>query len=58
MGLICVIVFSFSPTYPCRRNFARSYLIVYVIALIVTIILIAAGFSLTGILAQYGYRYY
>ena len=45
LGLICILVFSFSSTYPCRRNYARSYLILLVISLIVVGIMLATGFD-------------
>ena len=45
IGLICILVFSFSSTYPCRRNYARSYLIILVICLIAVVIMLATGFD-------------
>lgn len=45
IGLICILVFSFSSTYPCRRNYARSYLIIFIICFIAAVILLATGFD-------------
>ena len=58
IGFIMALVFSFSSEYPCRRNYARSVLIGFVIALVIGLIVyFAAGASLS-IFNRNGYRYY
>lgn len=46
VGFICLIVFSLSDSNINRRNFARSYWCVYVIAIILVIVALSAGVSL------------
>ncbi len=60
VGLICAIVFAFSSTYPCRKNYARSFLIGIIITIVVSIILtLVAGDWYRQILYNYSnYRYY
>lgn len=41
VGIICVIVFSFSNTNICRRNFARSYFCIWIIGLIISVLYLA-----------------
>ena len=51
VGLICVLVFSFSSTYPCRRNYARFILICYIIFIIIGIIYsVTEGVSIMNII--------
>lgn len=62
VGLICILVFSFSSTYPCRRNYARSALIGIVIAVaLVLIYSLATGVSIMNLynnIRYFNYRYY
>ena len=60
VGLICAIVFAFSSTYPCRKNYARSFLIVIIITIVVSVVLsLVAGDWYRNILYNYAnYRYY
>ena len=58
VGLICVLIFAFSPDYPCRRNYARSFLIMLVIALVIVGIAVAMGVNFAAILRNSGYGYY
>lgn len=46
VGFICVLVFSFSNTNICRRNFARSYFCLLIITVVAIIVLSAMGISL------------
>ena len=57
IGLICAIVFAFSSSYPCRKNYARSFLILIIIAVVLAIILVLAGFTYTQFLQNYVNRY-
>ncbi len=52
VGLICLIVFSFNDTNINRRNFARSYFIVLLIAVVLLLILAFAG-VLGGLWVRY-----
>ena len=62
VGLICILIFSFSSTYPCRRNYARSTLIGIVIAVaLVLIYSLATGVSIMNLynnIRYFNYRYY
>ena len=58
IGLICVLVFSFSSGYPCRRNYARSFLIMIIITVVIVIIGLALGVDYISILRNEGYRYF
>lgn len=52
VGLICLIIFSFNNSNINRRNFARSFFCVYVIAIIIiVIVVVVAGGSLAAIFA-------
>ncbi len=59
VGIVCVLIFSFSSSYPCRRNYARSVLIGFIIALVIGIIYsVTAGVSIMNILNSFSsYRY-
>ena len=57
VGLICALVFSFSSSYPCRKNYARSFLIGIVIAIVIAVIMILAGYNFAALLDR-SYRYY
>lgn len=59
VGIVCVLIFSFSSSYPCRRNYARSVLIGFIIALVIGIIYsVTAGVSIMNILNNFSsYRY-
>ena len=52
VGLICLIVFSFNDTNINRRNYARSYFIVLLIAVVLLVILAFAG-VLGGLWVRY-----
>lgn len=52
VGLICVLVFSFSSTYPCRRNYARSFLIGIIFAIVIGVIMTLAGYDLIAAFKQ------
>ena len=58
VGLICVLVFSFSSNYPCRKNYARSILIMYIIGIIIVVIAMAMGFNFALWYQNIGLRYY
>ena len=62
VGLICILIFSFSSTYPCRRNYARSALIGIIIAVaLVLIYSLATGVSIMNLynnIRYFNYRYY
>ena len=45
IGLILVFVFSFSSKYPCRKNYARCFLICFVIIAIAFAVLYFCGFN-------------
>ena len=47
IGFICLIVFSFSSSNINRRSFARSYLCVMVLALIVMLVVLFTGVGAT-----------
>ncbi len=47
VGLICLIVFSFSGSNINRRSFARSYFCIYIIVAVVIVIL-----AITGVLSS------
>lgn len=49
LGLILIIVYSFSNSNIHRRNFARSYALVYVIGVILLLVLIFTGGLNTGL---------
>lgn len=49
VGLILLIVFSFDNSNINRRNYARSYFCVYVLAIIIVLICLALGISFSGI---------
>ena len=55
VGLICVLIFAFSSDYPCRKNFARSYLIVLVFAIVIIAVAAALGFNFMAALKNAGY---
>ena len=57
VGLICVLVFPFR-SYPCRKNYARSFLIIFIIAIVLAVILFATGFNYNQVLRNYVYKYY
>ena len=58
VGLIMVLVFSFSNEYPCRKNYARSVLIAFIFALVVGLILYF-GLGVTfETFSRNGYRLY
>lgn len=48
IGFILLIVFSFNDENINRKNFARSYFCVYVVAIILVIIAAISGISLTA----------
>ena len=52
VGLICLIVFSFNDTNINRRNYARSYFIVLLIAVVLLVVLAFAG-VLGGLWVRY-----
>ena len=56
IGLICILVFAFSSGYPCRRNYARSFLIMIIIAVVIVAIGMALGVNYISILRDEGYR--
>ena len=57
VGLIFVLVYSFSSSYPCRRNYARSVLICLVIALVLGLIAVFGfGVSMQDITNGYIYN--
>ena len=58
VGLICVLVFAFSSSYPCRRNYARSFLIIFIIAIVLAVILFATGFDYNQVMRNYIYKHY
>ena len=49
VGVICLIIFSISGSNINRRNYARSFWCVYVLAAIVAVVLWALGFSVSSI---------
>ena len=49
VGFICLIVFSLSNSNINRRNFARSYFCIVIIALVVAAIVFIAGGGLGGV---------
>ena len=56
VGLIFVLVYSFSSSYPCRRNYARSVLICIIIVLVLGAIAVAGfGVSIQDITNGYIY---
>lgn len=57
VGLICMLVFAFSSSYPCRRNFARAYLIILIIVIVIALILLATGFNYSKFFHDFTYRY-
>lgn len=58
VGFIFVLVFSFSSNYPCRKNYARSVLIGFIIALVIGVIwYLVAGASLKALVDGMSYRY-
>ena len=58
VGLVCVLIFAFSSNYPCRKNYARSFLISLIITIIIVFIAMAMGVNFTAMLRNAGYRYY
>ena len=51
VGLIFVLVYSFSSSYPCRRNYARSVLISLIIGVIIALFCtLVLGVNYTAIL--------
>ena len=52
LGLIFILVFSFSKKYPCRRNYARAVLIGVIIALIVCVIMYFSGINYVELLQK------
>lgn len=52
VGFILLIVFSFSDANINRRNFARSYFIIFLIGLILAVILGIVGISLFAVLGD------
>lgn len=49
IGFILLIIFSFDDSNINRKNYARSYFCVYILAIILVVIALACGISLTGI---------
>ena len=49
VGVICLIIFSISGSNINRRNYARSFWCVYVLAAIAAVVLWALGFSVSSI---------
>ena len=56
IGTICLFIFAFSSSYPCRRNYARSFLIILLICVVVAIILVATGFNYSAWFYRMGFR--
>lgn len=52
VGFICILVFSISDKNINRRNFARSYIFVYIITFILAIVAGSLGFSLRALLSR------
>lgn len=55
VGFILLLVFSFDNSYIARRNFARSYFVIILLAVIVMAILLPVlGLSLDALMQNYG----
>ena len=52
VGFICLIVFSLSNSNINRRNYARSYFCIVIIALVVCLVVFLAGGGLSGIVGK------
>ena len=52
VGFICLIVFSLSNSNINRRNYARSYFCIVIIALVVGLVVFLAGGGLGGIVEK------
>lgn len=50
VGFICILIFSVSDKNINRRNFARSYIFVYIIVFLLSILIAALGFSIKDLL--------
>lgn len=55
VGLVFLIIFSFSNSNINRRNFARSYFCVLILSLIIAAIIVALGGGITALAMMGGY---